>query len=102
PPDLSASQRAAYRGLDALRAVEMLYAIVERDLVIPFVTDVADKTTEIGALVALAEITARHHDAQATLLIGKTALGRGFTFDVFAFPNIGIPKFTQIGPDIDR
>jgi soluble lytic murein transglycosylase len=35
------------------------------------------------------------------LLVGKTALARGLPLDVYAFPDIGIPTFKQIGPDID-
>jgi soluble lytic murein transglycosylase len=36
------------------------------------------------------------------LMIGKSAIARGYAFDQFAFPGIGIPKFASIGPDADR
>jgi soluble lytic murein transglycosylase len=36
------------------------------------------------------------------LQIGKIALARGFAFDHYAFPVIGIPKHTPIAPDIGR
>ena len=102
PPELSESQRVSMRNLDVVRAVEILYAAGERDLVVPFVTDLAERTPEVGCLAVLAEIAARHNDARATLIIGKTALGRGFAFDAHAFPNIGIPQYSAIGPSIDR
>jgi soluble lytic murein transglycosylase len=102
PPELTESQRASLRNTDVVRAVELLYAVDERDLVMRFVTDLSDKSMEIGALVLVAELAARHGDARATLLVGKTALGRGFTFDHFAFPNIGVPKYASIGPEADR
>ncbi len=101
-PTLSESQRASMHNLDVVRAVEILYAANERDLVAPFVTDLAERTSEIGCLAVLADVTARHHDARATLIIGKTALGRGFAFDAHAFPDTGIPHYAAIGPAIDR
>ena len=36
------------------------------------------------------------------LQIGKTALARGLALDHYAFPTIGIPQHTQIGPEIER
>ncbi|MGE3900155.1 MAG: transglycosylase SLT domain-containing protein [Variibacter sp.] len=102
PPALSNSQRLSLQNTALVRAVELLYAAGERDLVIPFVIDLADKAHDTGILVLLGEIAARHNDARAMLLIGKTALGRGVAFDQFAFPGIGVPKYATIGPPIDR
>ncbi|MBN8955315.1 MAG: transglycosylase SLT domain-containing protein, partial [Rhizobiales bacterium] len=102
PPALSNSQRLSLQNTALVRAVELLYAAGERDLVIPFVIDLADKAHDTGILVLLGEIAAHHNDARAMLLIGKTALGRGITFDQFAFPGIGVPKYASIGPPIDR
>jgi len=36
------------------------------------------------------------------LLIGKTALARGMAMDQYAFPDIGVPGYSQIGPQLDR
>ena len=102
PPELSEVQRLSLRQLDVVRAVELLYASGHRDLVIPFVADIADRPGDPGALVVIAEHAARNDDARAMLLIGKGALGHGFTFDQYAFPGIGIPKYASIGPDTDR
>jgi peptidoglycan lytic transglycosylase len=102
PPDMGDAQRAALRNVDVVRAVELLYAVGERDLVIPFVADLADKASDIGALVVIAEITARNGDARATLHIGKAAQARGFTFDQYAFPGIGIPKYAALSQTADR
>jgi soluble lytic murein transglycosylase len=43
-----------------------------------------------------------HDDARGTLIIGKTALGRGLALDQYAFPDIGVPPYSPIGPDLDR
>ena len=96
------SQRAQGVALELLRAVDILYAIGERDLVLPFVADLAEQSSDDAALAALAQLTARHDDARATLIIGKTALGRGLALERYAFPDIGVPSYIPIGPDLDR
>jgi soluble lytic murein transglycosylase len=102
PPDLDAAQRAAVANIEVVRAAEMLYAIGERDLVIPIVADLAERAVDPMTLFGLAEITAAHGDARATLLLGKAALGRGFPLDHYAFPNFGIPAYAAVAPEIDR
>jgi soluble lytic murein transglycosylase len=89
------------RGLEVVRALEILYAIDARDLIAPMVADLADKATDPAALATLAEITTRHEDARATLLLGKIALGRGYPMDHYAFPAFGVPKYQQIGPEVE-
>jgi soluble lytic murein transglycosylase len=96
------SERARGVALELLRAIDILYAIGERDLVVPFVADLAEQSNNAAALAALAQLTVRHDDARATLIIGKTALGRGLALDRYAFPDIGVPPYSPIGPDLDR
>jgi soluble lytic murein transglycosylase len=90
------------RPLELARVFEILYAVDERDLVAIMAADIADKATDTAGLAALAEITVRHSDARSTLLIGKTALGRGFAFERYAFPDFGVPEYHQIGPQVER
>jgi soluble lytic murein transglycosylase len=71
---------------EVVRAAEMLYTIGERDTVFSFVTDLAEQSTDVPTLSAVAEVTGRHNDARAMLELGKTALGRGLAVDVYAFP----------------
>jgi soluble lytic murein transglycosylase len=101
PPAPSAERRAALSRLEVVRAAEILYALDEKSLVIPFVVDLAERTTDAAALVTLAELAARHHDARAVLLIGKGALARGLAFDHYAFPTIGLPRYSSIGPEVE-
>jgi peptidoglycan lytic transglycosylase len=87
---------------ELLRAAEILYAIGERDLVASFVRDLAEQSSDAAALAALGQLTARYTDAQAMLLIGKTALARGLAMDLYAFPDIGVPPYRAIAPEVDR
>ena len=93
---------AEHRLLEVARAFEILYALDERDIVAVMAADLADKTTDAGALATLAEIATRHNDARATLLIGKTALGHGLPFEHYAYPDFGVPNYQQIGPQVER
>ncbi len=87
---------------ERVRAADMLYAIGERDVVLYFVADLAEESTDVAALVALGELTGRRNDARAMLQIGKPALARGLALDNYAFPTIGIPQHSPIGPEIER
>jgi peptidoglycan lytic transglycosylase len=83
-------------------ATDMLYTLGERDVVLYFVTDLAEQSVDVAALAALGELTGRRNDARAMLQIGKAALGRGLALDPYAFPTIGVPPHSPIGPQIDR
>jgi soluble lytic murein transglycosylase len=102
PPQLTAEERLALRNVDVVRAVEILYAINERDLVTVMASDLADRPVDVGVMVMIGELAARNSDARAMLSLGKTAMARGLPLDHFAFPDVGIPRYASIGPDLDR
>ena len=87
--------------LEVVRAIELLYAIDERDLATGAVADLGERAQDAAALAAIGEITARHKDARATLLVGKSALGRGLPLEQYAFPIIGIPDYRAVGPAVE-
>lgn len=87
---------------ELVRAVDMLYTLGERNLVLTLVTDLAEQQrADAATLAALAELAGRRNDARAMLQIGKTALARGLALDLYAFPTIGIPQHSPIGPEVD-
>ena len=86
---------------ELLHAADILYAIGERDLVASFMTDLAEGSSDAATIAALGQLTAHHNDARAMLLIGKTALARGLAMDHYAFPDIGVPPYSPIGPPLD-
>jgi soluble lytic murein transglycosylase-like protein len=87
---------------ELVHAVDILYAIGERDLVVSFITDLAKESNDAASVAAVGQVTARYNDAQAMLLIGKTALARGMAMAQYAFPDIGVPLYRAIGPHLDR
>ena len=92
----------ATRTDERVRAADMLYALGERDVALSFVADLAEASTDVPVLTALGELAGRRNDARAMLQIGKPALARGLALDNYAFPTIGIPQHSPIGPEIER
>jgi len=87
---------------ELVRAADILYAIGEFDLVLSFVGDLAETSTNVTALNGLGRLAGRYNDAQAMLIIGKTALARGLPTEQSAFPKIGIPSYKPIAPPLDQ
>jgi soluble lytic murein transglycosylase len=100
-PALSSGDRNKAMQSDVVRAVELLYTVDARDLAWAALADLGDKSTDPGVLTILAEVTAKYKDARGMLLLGKLALARGYTLDHAAFPNIGVPEYTPIGPPVE-
>ncbi len=102
PPLPSPAKRAALAQVEVVRAAEILYAINERDLIVPIMADLAEHATDAGTLAALAELATHHDDARSVLLVGKAALGRGYAFDRYAFPTFGLPRYSPIAPQVEQ
>jgi soluble lytic murein transglycosylase len=102
PPPQSDSNNGPALSDELTHAADLLYTLGERDLVLNFVTDLAEQSVDVAALAALGELAMRRDDARAMLQIGKTGLARGLALEVYAFPNIGVPNPSPIGPAIDR
>ncbi|MDE2602598.1 MAG: transglycosylase SLT domain-containing protein [Bradyrhizobium sp.] len=102
--ELNGAPAARGRGIERLeivRAVQLLYALGEREIAIPIFADMGDNG-DPDALVGLGELASRYGDARGMLLMGKAALNRGLPFDFYAYPVSGIPPFRSIGPDVEQ
>ena len=101
PPEAPADRRETLARLEVVRAVEILYAIEERDLIAGALAELGERSTDAAGLAAVGEVAARHQDARGMLLLGKAALGRGLPLEHFAFPTVGIPDYKAIGPEVE-
>jgi soluble lytic murein transglycosylase len=97
PPD----RRDGLGRLEVVRAIELLYAIDERDLIAGALADLGERSTDAVALATIGEVAGHHKDARAMLLLGKAALGRGLPLEHYAFPIVGIPDYRPIGPAVE-
>jgi soluble lytic murein transglycosylase len=87
---------------ELLRAATILYEIGEGDLALSFLSDLAAEGSDPAVISGLGKLAQRYKDAQAMLLVGKTALGRGLAMDLYAFPDIGVPNYSPVGLPLDR
>jgi soluble lytic murein transglycosylase len=87
--------------LEVVRAVQILYALDEREIAIPVLGDMGENGDQ-DVLQGLGELASRNGDARGMLLMGKAALNRGLPFDFYAYPVVGIPPYKAIGPEVEQ
>jgi soluble lytic murein transglycosylase len=100
-PPAKPDKSAGAERLELVRALEILYALNERALVIPLMADIGDRLDDVGVLSALGELAEQRQDARGMLHLGKAALARGLPLDYYAFPTVSVPRYSPIGPKID-
>ncbi len=81
---------------EAIRVVELLYALDEKDIAEPLVMESARHLTDARQVAALATIVAARQEARLSLAVGKIASQRGFALDALAFPAYGVPDFVPL------
>jgi len=99
--DVPTARGRAVERLEVVRAVQLLYALDEREIAVPIFADMGENG-DPDVLLGLGELASRNSDARAMLLVGKAALNRGLPFDFYAYPVMGIPPFKSIGPDVEQ
>jgi soluble lytic murein transglycosylase len=102
--DINGALTARGRGLERLeivRAVQLLYALDEREIAIPIYADIGENG-DPEAVLGLSELASRNSDARGMLLVGKAALNRGLPFDHYAYPTNGLPPYKAIGPEVEQ
>ena len=87
---------------ELLHAADILYQIGGGDLVRLFVSDLVEENSDPALIAGLGELTAHYKDAQTMLFVGKTALAKGLPMEQYAFPDIGVPNYSPLGPQLDR
>jgi len=101
--DISGSLSSRARGSDRLeivRAVQLLYALNEKEIAIPIFADIGENG-DPEAVLGLSELASQNKDARGMLLVGKAALNRGLPFDHYAYPTMGIPSYRPVGPEVE-
>ena len=80
----------------AIRVVELLAALDQKDLASPLALEIARSLNDEAQLAALGAIVARARDARTTLMVGKLGGQRGYLLDEAAFPTFGVPPFEPL------
>ena len=101
PPPATPDKHAEAERLELVRALEILYALNERSLVIQLMAGIGDTLDDVGTLSALGQLAEQREDARGMLHLGKAAVARGLPLHYYAFPIVGVPRYSPIGPGID-
>src|SRR6185437_12760024 len=101
PPSFTPQEESVLRNLEVVRAVEILYALDERDMLASIFAELGESGTDVAGLAALGEVAARHHDGRSMLLLGESAYRRGLPLDYYAYPIAGLPEYKPIAPPIE-
>jgi peptidoglycan lytic transglycosylase len=102
PPPAKPDKQGEAERLEVARALAILYALNERALVITLMSTAGETVDDAGTLSALGELAEQYHDARGMLHMGKAALARGQPLDYYAFPTVGVPRYSPIGPGVDN
>jgi len=102
PPPPKPDKEAEAGRLELVRAVEILYALKERQLVITLMASIGESSNDAATMSALGELAEQYEDARGMLHMGKGALARGLPLDYYAFPTVGVPRYSPIAPDIEN
>jgi soluble lytic murein transglycosylase len=81
---------------EAIRAIELLFALDEKEMAEPLVMDAARGLSDERQVAALATIVVGRRDARLALAVGKITSQRGFALDTLAFPAYGVPSFVPL------
>jgi len=101
PPALAAKERERLGNLEVVRAAEILYALDERDMLASMYAELGESAQDVAGMAMLGEIAARHHDGRAMVLLGSGGYGRGLPLEYYAYPVVGLPRYTPIAPPIE-
>jgi soluble lytic murein transglycosylase len=87
---------------EAVRAVELLYAIGEKEIALPLISESAQRLEGGAQMAALARVLSKDKDAKVSLAFGKLAAQRGMPLDDLAYPVYGIPGYQPLGNSAAR
>jgi soluble lytic murein transglycosylase len=102
PPPAKPDKHAEAERLEVVRGLEILYALNERSLAIALMAGLGGAHDDVGTLSAVGELAEQYHDARGMLHMGKAALARGLPLDYYAFPTVGVPRYSAIAPEIEN
>ena len=101
-PGIDARALSRLQNMPAVEALRVLKNMDEPDLAHNLYRELAQNLTTASEVAAVGDIARRNGYAKSTLVLGKTALSRGFPLDVYAFPTFGVPAIDIPFAGVDR
>jgi soluble lytic murein transglycosylase len=101
-PQPSAAEQADFERMEPVRAIRLLYAASETELIPAIYTDLVERARDNVTVVMLANIATEMRDGRGLIIITKAALNRGLPLEGIGFPTFALPAFNHVGPAVDR
>jgi soluble lytic murein transglycosylase len=101
PPVFTPQEHNVLSNLEVVRAVQILYALGERDMIASIYAEIGESGTDIAGMAMLGELAGKNGDGRAMLLLGEYAYARGLPLDYYAYPTVGLPDYQPIAPPIE-
>ncbi len=101
PPAFTPQEQQSLSNLEIARAVEILYALNERDMLVSIFAELGESGTDVAGMSVLGEIAGKHGDGRTMVHLGQGAYARGLPLDYYAFPTVGLPDYKPIAPPIE-
>jgi soluble lytic murein transglycosylase len=101
PPSFTPEERNLMHKLEVARAVEILYALNERDMLASIFAELGESGTDVAGMAALGDIAGKHQDGRSMLFLGEYGLARGLPLDYYAYPIVGLPDYKPVAPAIE-
>jgi soluble lytic murein transglycosylase len=86
----------------AIEAIRILQENDHPSLALSLFREMAQTLSTASEVAALGDIARRDKNAKATLILGKTAVQRGFPLDIHAYPTFGVPKIDLSFEGVDK
>ena len=97
----SPQERESLASLEVVRAAGLLYELNERDMVASMYAELGESAHDVAGMAMLGELAHKHGDGRAMVLLGSGGYGRGLPLDYYAYPVVGLPKYSPIAPPIE-
>jgi len=96
PSEAGATPASLDQAGDAVKVIDLLFSVGERDFAVPLATEAARYLDNPAQVASLGEIVAEEKDAHLSLMVGKLAAQRGILLNKLAYPTYGIPSFEPL------
>jgi soluble lytic murein transglycosylase len=101
-PVIDARTLNRLQNMPAVEAIRVLKEMDEHGLALALYRELAQTLSTAAEVAAVGDIARQNRHAKASLVLGKTAVGRGFPMDIHAFPTFGVPVIDLPYAGVDR
>jgi soluble lytic murein transglycosylase len=101
-PGIESKTLARLQQSPAVEALRILKELDQPQLALSLFKEMAQTLPTASEVAAMGDLARKGQNAKATLILGKTAVQRGFPLDIHAYPTFGVPKVEAKFEGVDQ